>query len=89
MQTVQIRVDGIVQGVGFRFTARALASMYGLAGWVANRPDGSVEIEITGAISQLEAFRTALRESRVGHGITRWEESRAQRTAVHHGFYIR
>ena len=73
-QTVAIRVHGIVQGVGFRFTARTLANMHGVAGWVANRSDGSVSMEATGTAEQLAAFRAALRSSRVGHGIDRWEE---------------
>ena len=73
-QTVAIRVHGIVQGVGFRFTARTLANMHGVTGWVANRSDGSVSMEATGTAEQLAAFRAALRSSRVGRGIDRWEE---------------
>ena len=84
-QTASIRVYGIVQGVGFRFTVRSLATMHGIGGWVANLPDGSVQIEATGAKDQLDAFVTAIRASRVGPGIERWEESRqtADRIPLH------
>lgn len=41
-------VHGEVQGVGFRYTARLEAGRIGVAGWVRNRRDGTVEAEIEG-----------------------------------------
>ena len=40
---------GRVQGVGFRYYAVQKAGQLGLAGWVRNRYDGSVEMEVEGA----------------------------------------
>lgn len=37
------RITGRVQGVSFRAWTRGQARQMGLAGWVRNRPDGSVE----------------------------------------------
>jgi acylphosphatase len=37
-----------VQGVGFRYTVVQQARQRGAAGWVANRPDGSVEAVFEG-----------------------------------------
>src|SRR2546430_7058405 len=36
-------VRGLVQGVFFRDSARRLARQHGVAGWISNRWDGSVE----------------------------------------------
>lgn len=50
---------GRVQGVGFRYYAVQKAEQLGLAGWVRNRYDGSVEMEVEGAeedIDQLILF---------------------------------
>lgn len=41
-------VTGRVQGVGYRDWATATGQRLGLAGWVRNRRDGSVEILIVG-----------------------------------------
>lgn len=56
-------VDGIVQGVGFRFFVQDLAHRYGLSGYVRNRPDGKVELEAEGEEGILKEF---LKEVRVG-----------------------
>ena len=42
-------VRGRVQGVFFRASVRERARMAGLAGWVRNCPDGSVEAVFEGA----------------------------------------
>jgi hydrogenase maturation protein HypF len=54
-----IRVEGIVQGVGFRPFVYALAVRHGLGGWVGNDTAG-VFIEVEGSAAQLAGFRTAL-----------------------------
>jgi len=50
---------GRVQGVGFRYYAVNKANQLGLAGWVKNLPDGTVEMEVQGEeplIDQLIIF---------------------------------
>jgi acylphosphatase len=44
----RVRVHGQVQGVFFRDSARRQAQQRGIAGWIANRPDGSVEAVFEG-----------------------------------------
>jgi len=39
---------GRVQGVGFRYTTRNIASQFPVTGYVRNQPDGSVEAVIQG-----------------------------------------
>ena len=45
--------SGEVQGVGFRYTAYMAARELGLTGWVANRADGRVEMEIQGTQNEI------------------------------------
>lgn len=53
-------VSGRVQGVGFRYSVVNTAQRLGLAGWVRNRDDGSVEGLASGAPEALEKFRAWL-----------------------------
>jgi acylphosphatase len=54
-------VSGRVQGVGFRFFVEREAHMLGIAGWVRNNPDGSVEVLAMGTPEQLAGLRSRLR----------------------------
>jgi len=54
------RVHGRVQGVGFRWWTRGVATRLGVAGGVRNLPDGSVEVTARGPGGALERFRAAL-----------------------------
>jgi acylphosphatase len=49
-------VEGMVQGVNFRFYTRRQARSLLLTGWVRNRPDGSVEVVAEGPRPQLESL---------------------------------
>ena len=51
-----ILFEGDVQFVGFRYTARLLARKLALAGWVRNLPDGRVEVEAQGPVTDLRRF---------------------------------
>ena len=66
---VRVIVRGRVQGVAFRAFAADEARRAGVAGWVRNRPDGSVEAAFEGgrgAVEALLAFvRRAPRSARV------------------------
>ena len=45
---------GMVQGVGFRYTAYYAAQRNGITGWVRNLPDGTVEAEVEGAEADID-----------------------------------
>lgn len=47
---------GYVQGVGFRYYAVNKAQSLGLTGWVQNLYDGSVEMEVQGTESDIDAL---------------------------------
>jgi len=57
---MRLRVRGRVQGVGFRWFVRVSARRLGLSGWVANAPDGSVEIAASGDQAKLDELRRAV-----------------------------
>lgn len=63
MQVRRLLITGIVQGVGFRYAMMAQARWIGVAGWVRNRRNGSVEAMIAGNPAQIEEL---LGWSRVG-----------------------
>ena len=50
------RVRGLVQGVGFRYSAYRQAQRLRLNGWVQNAADGSVEVWAEGTPEKLAQF---------------------------------
>jgi acylphosphatase len=74
---VHVIVTGRVQGVAFRADARWAAGRAGVAGWVRNRPDGSVEAVVEGArvaVEQMLAwFRQGSALARVDAVTCEWE----------------
>ncbi len=54
-------VRGRVQGVGFRWFVEREAHILGIAGWVRNNADGSVEVLAMGSHEQLLGLRSRLR----------------------------
>jgi len=63
---VRLLVSGRVQGVGFRWFVREAARRHRLAGWVRNRPDGGVEIEISGNDGAYREFLETVRDGPPG-----------------------
>lgn len=58
---VRLRIEGLVQGVGFRAFVEREATALGLRGWVRNRRDGGVEAVIAGSTDLVEAMVAACR----------------------------
>lgn len=76
---VHVRVDGLVQGVGYRYFAYLAARELGLTGWVRNLRDGGVETEAQGVARDVEAFVTRLH---VGPRYSRVESVETSRIAL-------
>jgi acylphosphatase len=55
-------VRGRVQGVGFRWFVEREATLLGVAGWVRNKSDGSVEVLAQGSRDQLAGLHQRLRQ---------------------------
>ena len=56
-----ILFSGGVQHVGFRYTAYYMARSLYLTGWVDNQPDGRVEMEAQGGVTQLRRLIAQLK----------------------------
>jgi acylphosphatase len=57
---VTVLVSGHVQGVGYRWFVRGLASDAGLAGSARNLPDGRVQVVLEGSEDAVAAVLAAL-----------------------------
>ena len=55
-RTVHLRIEGRVQGVGYRAFVEMKAADLGLNGWVRNRRDGSVEAALQGPQAAVDAM---------------------------------
>ena len=62
MVSAHIRVTGKVQGVGYRYFAMRQANLFGIYGYVKNKSDGSVELEVEGEKEIIENFRSILKQ---------------------------
>jgi acylphosphatase len=66
---MQILYSGNVQGVGFRYSVKSVATGFEVSGTVRNLPDGRVELVAEGPKEELSAFQRAIRESGLEHFI--------------------
>jgi acylphosphatase len=62
VQARRFVVRGRVQGVGFRWFVEREAHILGVAGWVRNHHDGSVEVLAQGTRDQLSGLRSRLQQ---------------------------
>jgi acylphosphatase len=70
-----LRIEGRVQGVGYRDWMQREAERLGLQGWVRNRPDGSVQALVAGEEGAVQALLTACRRGPLMARVDRIEEA--------------
>ena len=80
-QARRFLVRGRVQGVGFRWFVEREAHTLGIAGWVRNNSDSSVEVLAMGTRDQLVGLRSRLREGPRAARVDDVEESEAKPVA--------
>ena len=85
---IQIIYSGQVQGVGFRYSVKSVATGFEVTGSVRNLPGGGVELVAEGAKDELEAFRQAIRESGLDHFIRQEDVSWQDASSEFRGFEI-
>ena len=77
-QARRFLVRGRVQGVGFRWFVEREAHILGVAGWVRNNFDGTVEVLALGTREQLAGMRSRLQEGPRAARVDEVEESEAE-----------
>lgn len=66
MTACHVFYEGRVQGVGFRYSVRQIATGFDVTGWVKNIPDGRVELLAIGFSREITDFLQAIRDSDLG-----------------------
>jgi acylphosphatase len=89
MKRLTVRVKGDVQGVGFRDFVQRSATSLGLAGWVRNLPDGTVECVAEGVRDRLEELVGRLRRGPTLARVLAVEVSWSPATGDLRGFRVR
>jgi acylphosphatase len=83
------RVYGRVQGVNFRYYTQLEADREGLAGWVANHFDGSVEVVAEGDRTALDHFCRFLHRGSPSARVERVEIEWSEATGEYDRFRVR
>jgi acylphosphatase len=84
----RVVVHGFVQGVFFRDTVRRRAGERGVAGWVRNTPEGTVEAVFEGEAAAVERLVDLCREGPRGARVDRVDVAEEEPEGVS-GFRIR
>lgn len=85
---LRIYYSGMVQGVGFRYNVKSVATGFEVTGTVRNLDDGRVELVAEGTQGELEAFRKSIRESGLEHLIRDEQVSWSEANNEFRGFEI-
>jgi acylphosphatase len=89
MVTRQIRVSGLVQGVGYRALLRHEARKRGVNGWVRNRTDGTVEAVLQGPQEAVDAVIAWARRGPRTSQVTDLVDSAVEHELAHTSFELR
>ncbi len=87
-RTVRLRIEGRVQGVGYRMFVERNAGALGLDGWVRNRRDGGVEAVVSGDAATVDELIARCRAGPPASRVDRIEVL-AEDEVVTPGFAVR
>jgi len=88
IQRREVYYSGRVQGVGFRYTVRSIASRFAVTGYVKNLPDGRVELVVEGRAEEILAMLHAIR-AEMGHYVRDVRETPSRATKGFSSFDVR
>lgn len=89
LRCLHIQITGYVQGVCFRYCTQQEANRLGINGWVRNLSNGSVEVFICGAKSQIARMQAWLTHGPDNAQITHCETTEQKEIEPLSGFTIR
>ena len=87
-KSVQVRIEGKVQGVWFRAWTEKQARALALKGWVRNCPDGSVQALFSGPAAAVDQMVAACHDGPTNARVTSVTPHPAE-APDQHGFQIR
>ena len=87
-QKREVYYQGMVQGVGFRYTARRIASQFAVTGYVRNMPDDRVFLLAEGLPEELDRFLAAVMAA-MGHFVDDTRENAGPASGHFRRFEIR
>jgi len=87
-QRREVYYSGRVQGVGFRFTVRAIAGRFAVSGFVRNLPDGRVHLAVEGSAGEIDRFLDAI-QAEMRHYIAATQQTVSPATGRFNAFEIR
>ena len=87
-QQRELYYAGRVQGIGFRYTVRSLATGFDVTGFVRNLPDGRVHLAVEGATDEIDKFLDAVK-AEMGYYIKEIEQTERPASGRFPGFEIR
>ena len=88
MASFQVFYSGRVQGVGFRYSVKRIASGYEVVGWIQNLSDGRVELQVEGEAGEVGAFLLEIAQSSLRHHIQGTESRSIDPLVDRTGFVI-
>jgi acylphosphatase len=88
VKRTRVRIHGRVQGVFFRAEARSRAESLGIAGWVRNAPDGSVEALFEGEPDRVDSMVEWCRRGPSGAHVTEVEVFEEEAGQAERGFRV-
>ena len=78
-RSVRVRIEGGVQGVGYRYWTERVAGELDLTGWVRNRRDGSVEALFSGPADDVAQMLERCKDGPPSARVTAVEVHRGRR----------
>jgi len=75
---LRVRVEGQIQGVGYRDFVVDMATRMGVQGWIRNRSDGTVEALVSGKNSDVKRLIGQMTLGPKGARVTSYELHRAE-----------